>query len=63
MNCCDVMSRLSFSEEEGHWKGDERGSEKAKTESEKGVVWEELEMVFNFTSCVQIAAAKYIQSS
>ncbi len=38
------MSRLSFSEEEGYWKGDERGNEEGEKESEKGVVWEELEM-------------------
>ena len=57
------MSRLSFSEEEGYWKGDEKRCEEGETESEKGVVWEELEMDFNFTSCVQIAAMQYIQSS
>ena len=38
------MSRLSFSEEEGYWNRDERGSEEGEKESEKGVVWEELEM-------------------
>ena len=38
------MSRLSFSEEEGYWKGDERRCEEGEKESEKGMVWEELEM-------------------
>ena len=63
MNCCDVMSRLSFSEEEGYWKGDEKRYEEGETESEKGVVWEELEMDFYFIHRIQIATAKYIQPS
>lgn len=57
------MSRLSFSEEGKCSSADEERSEEGEKESEKGVVWEELEMDFNFTSCVQIAAATYIQPS
>ena len=48
------MSRLSFSEEGKCSSADEEGNEEGEKESEKGMVWEELEMGFNFTSCVQI---------
>ena len=44
MNCCDVMSRLSFSEEGKCSSADEEGNEEGEKESEKGMVWEELEM-------------------